>query len=129
MTKVASLTIVYNDDTDQFCMIKRHKDGETGFPCGKVEEWETIQDGAIRELEEETGITLLDLHGAPQEIGRAMMDDCLVFVFGVNTRGNIKLIEREEGVPFWATPEEIRDTQGRFADFNRKALEIFYVNM
>lgn len=54
-------TVVYNRRLEKFLIVRRSEDknyypGIWQFPGGVLEDGETIREGALRELEEETGI-------------------------------------------------------------------------
>ena len=50
--------IIYDKDTKTYLLVKGRKSGKWGFPKGHMELGETERETAIRELKEETGISL-----------------------------------------------------------------------
>ena len=53
--------IIIENDTGLVLSIERQKNGQIGLPAGSLEEGETIKECIIREVREETGITVTDL--------------------------------------------------------------------
>lgn len=51
-------------DKDHILLLKKPRRGWYAFPGGKMERNETIKESAIREFQEETGLTLVDPHVA-----------------------------------------------------------------
>lgn len=54
--------IIIENEKQEFLLIERSDNGQLGIPAGALEEGETIEACIRREVQEETGLRLLDLH-------------------------------------------------------------------
>ena len=95
-----------------------------GLPCGHVEDGESPEVCALREAEEETGLVLALVPGAPpyiavDPVGGKLVHTFLATVSGGTLRGEVP----GEGTPCWTTPAEL--AAGPYADYNRRAFEFF----
>jgi 8-oxo-dGTP diphosphatase len=84
--------------------------GLWNFPGGKVEEDESLEEAALRELEEETGMT-----GEVDESGEPYINDgelgyWRIFPFLVEVSGEVEL-NHEHTEHRWIRPEEIRELE------------------
>lgn len=65
---IASCVLIVNEETKKFLAVSLKWDhDDMNFPGGKVEENETVEEAGIREVKEETGLTvsnLIKLHSA-----------------------------------------------------------------
>ncbi len=94
------------------------------FPGGHVESGESMTEAVIREVQEETGLTVSDVRLCGC---KSWWEDdfCyLVFFYKTSSFSGVLLSESEEGENFWATEEEIRSMQlapgfGRMLDVFR----------
>ena len=79
------------------------------FPGGHVEEGESFVDSAVREVWEETGLTVRDLSscGVIHWCNRATGDRYLVFLYRTRDFSGALLPETDEGRVFWIDPREI----------------------
>lgn len=53
--------IIIENEKNEFLIIQRTDNGHMGIPAGSLEENETIEECIIREVKEETGLTILSL--------------------------------------------------------------------
>jgi 8-oxo-dGTP diphosphatase len=79
------------------------------FPAGGVEEGESLVEAAIREMKEETGLTVSNLRpcGIVHWYNDKTGDRHLVFNYKTSDFFGELLPETEEGKVFWVTPEEL----------------------
>ncbi len=115
MKKILTLCLVYNKTRILLGEIKKEgqlKGRYNGFG-GKVEEGETIEEAAVRELKEECGISPLDMEKRGVIIFKFTEDnpfdgnpDMEVHIYSV-TEFEGELIETEEMKPQWFTHKEI----------------------
>lgn len=115
----ASLIVVQSLDSGKFLMMAGPKG--LGFPCGKWEEGESGMQAALRELEEETGLTDVD--------GPYWLCDMPHGEFTVSCYDATLPIEMHaepesahEGHCVWMSKEEILAADSKYADFNRELL-------
>ena len=95
------------------------------FPGGHLEPMESIVDSVIREIKEETGLTIsnLVLCGVKQ----AFMRDggrYIVFLYKTNCFTG-ELLSIDEGKNFWMPLEELKNSKDKLADNFEYMLEVF----
>lgn len=79
------------------------------FPGGHVEEGESFVDSAVREIKEETGLTVCHLRacGVIHWSNSETHDRYLVFLYKTEDYSGKLLPETDEGRVFWVTPDDI----------------------
>tara|TARA_Y100000310_G_scaffold11802_1_gene12307 strand:- start:2097 stop:2531 length:435 start_codon:yes stop_codon:yes gene_type:complete len=114
-------------DKDRICLIKRnnepHKD-RIALPGGFVEYDETVEDAAIREAKEETGldVELIGILGVYSEPGRNPSKHTISTVF-IAKPTSLDLKANDEGEPFWESLDTVEKMDLAF-DHN-KAIKHF----
>lgn len=90
-------------------LLTRHSVRGVEFPGGKAEEGETIQDAAIRETIEETGVTITDLVKFAEYVVVSNVTFCKAVFTGqvVSIDENPQLHETEGAL--WMTDEELNE--------------------
>ena len=103
-----------DENTGEFLLIKQYripiKSVQFEFPAGLVEEEETLEEGALRELMEETGYTgqIISISSPlPKTAGLTNEATHLVFCSVDKTTGKEPDMDASEEITsFWITPEE-----------------------
>jgi 8-oxo-dGTP pyrophosphatase MutT (NUDIX family) len=98
-------------DKDNVLMVQHNK-GHYGFPKGHVEENETEEETAIREVKEETSCDVLILNGFREVITYSPKENVMkdvVFFVGIPKTKNIKPQEEEvKEVKFYSIDEALK---------------------
>ena len=111
-SKLAATALIFNEDKSQLLGVSR-KDNHTlfGLPGGKVDVGETLYEGLIREVKEETG---LDVNSAIPIFFREDGDFVAVVYLVTDYSGEVSTTER--GVVKWITFEDLKN--GAFSEYN-----------
>lgn len=112
-TEITNMVMVYDETTGLAVMQRRVKYWcGISFPGGHPEPGESLYDSAVREVKEETGLTVWDLtpcgavHWA-HENG----DRYFVFLYKTCRYAGELLDETAEGAVFWADPESFPESE------------------
>jgi len=116
--------LILNDDDLILGVSRKDDHNDFGLPGGKIEPGETPEEAIIREVKEETGLTLRGSF-------RCMMHDCFdkkngmkpCVVFAAKATGEISYDEPH--VVKWVTAKTL--TEGTFGDFNKKTFEFLNI--
>ena len=111
---LAAVALIFNKDKTKLLGVSR-KDNSTlfGLPGGKVDVGESMSEGVIREVKEETGLNVKSV--APiflREDGEFVAAVYLV----TDYEGEVST--KESGVVAWITFEDLK--QGAFSEYNTK---------
>ena len=107
----ASCVVIMRKDGKFLGVSRKNDHSDFGFPGGHIEDGESPEGAAIRELQEETGLIATNLHylmKVPTKSGGF----CAVFL----CKAKGKIHTEEEGVVKWVTQEDLLD--GSFGDQN-----------
>ncbi|MBQ3044470.1 MAG: 8-oxo-dGTP diphosphatase [Clostridia bacterium] len=106
-----NMVMVEDKETGRVLVQERRKSW-TGlsFPGGHVEQYESIVDSAIREVKEETGLDIQNLHhcGIIHWVHKTRSDRYIVFLYKTNDFSGELLAETDEGRVFWISPDELK---------------------
>lgn len=104
---LANMCMVYKDDMILVQMRKKKDWPGLTFPGGHVENNETLEESVIREIKEETGLTLKSLHlSGIKEWPREENTRYLGFLYKSNDFEG-EIISSKEGEVFWIKKEDI----------------------
>jgi len=114
------VTVNVVENNGEYLLAERSKDNKWEFVGGKVEEGETIEEAALRELEEETGLQaeVIEVNGSYPSADNPEWE--LVPVYMKSYNRDVELADEHLQYD-WIKPEEIQnyDTLGQ-----EKALEL-----
>ncbi|MFD0618148.1 8-oxo-dGTP diphosphatase [Paenibacillus sp. GCM10027629] len=108
--EMTNMCMIYDPTTDKVLVQDRIKSWKgIAFPGGHIEDGESIIDSTIREIKEETGLTISDLElcGIVYWYNDATGDRYLVFSYRTEVFSGQLLDETEEGRLFWVDKNEL----------------------
>ena len=112
--KLAAVALIFNKDKTKLLGVSRKDNHKLfGLPGGKVDVGESMSEGVIREVKEETGLSVKS--SAPiflREDGEFVAAVYLV------TKYEGEVSTKESGVVAWITFEDLK--QGAFSEYNTK---------
>ncbi len=117
LVKLASIALIFNRDKSKILGVSRKEDTtKFGLPGGKIDWGEKIYDGMVREVKEETGISVLSAN----PIFFREDGEYIVGVYLVNKyEGEINTTEK--GIVKWITFEDLK--RGAFSEYNTQLEE------
>jgi len=108
--EMTNMCMIYDSTTNKVLVQDRVKSWKgIAFPGGHIEDGESIIDSTIREIKEETGLTISDLElcGIVYWYNDSTGDRYLVFSYRTEVFNGQLLEETEEGRLFWVDKEEL----------------------
>lgn len=118
----AALSLIIAKDTGNVLVVRRLKDNQIGFPCGKIENDEEPIEGAYRELFEETGVSKGRLINGLGAIEYRVFEGTAVYSYigSVTKQFPVKASKGfgNETTPFWMSITDLVNHESRFKSFN-----------
>lgn len=108
--ELTNMVMVQNPDTKEVIVQERVKSWcGVSFPGGHVENGESIYDSAVREIKEETGLTIENLKycGIIYWFNNVTEDKYFVHLYKTTDYSGEMLEKTEEGRVFWTSIEEL----------------------
>ena len=104
--------MVYNQKGQVLVQDRKKEDWKgIAFPGGKVESNESIIESTIREIKEETGLTITNLQGCGYKDWEREGVRRIVFLFKTNQFEGELIEEHREGKNFWIEIDKIKEYQ------------------
>ena len=125
MNKKAAGILLFNNKNEVLLFSRAKDNSGAGVPGGKVEEFETPLDAAMRECLEETGIEIISVNPAAfVEFDEQGGYEFYTF-YATEYKGSIKNLRPNEGLASWGSINEL--INGPFSKYNSAMLEHFGV--
>ncbi|MGG1555337.1 8-oxo-dGTP diphosphatase [Paenibacillus ferrarius] len=108
--ELTNMCMIYDRATDRVLVQERVKSWKgVAFPGGHIEDGESIIDSTIREIKEETGLTVsnLELCGIIYWYDEVTKDKYFVFSYRTEVFSGELLTETDEGRLYWVSKEEL----------------------
>lgn len=132
---LANMCMVYNEKNEVVVQDRLKSFKGISFPGGHIENGESIVDSVIREVYEETGLTIsnLKLQGVKNWFNEKENHRYMVFMYKTNTyQGDLK--SSDEGICKWMNIEDVLNQNLAFEDMsdmitlltNEELSELFY---
>ena len=126
IVELTNMCMIIDEKTNKILCQDRLKNDWPGLtlPGGHVENGEPFIKSVIREVKEETGLTIYDLklEGIVSWYNKALNERCVIFLYKT-TKYKGKLIQSSEGINKWLTLEEIK--KGHMAPDFEEILSIY----
>lgn len=125
--EMTNMCMIYDKATNKVLVQDRIKSWKgISFPGGHVEDGESIVDSTIREVKEETGLSVSDLElcGIMYWYNDATGDKYLVFSYRTDVFHGQLLEQTEEGRLFWVDKQELPTLP--LADGLKERLPMFF---
>jgi mutator protein MutT len=112
--KLAAVALIFNEDRTMLLGVTRKDNHKLfGLPGGKVDVGESMHEGVIREVKEETGI---DVKSAAPIFLREDGEFVAAVYLVTDYEGEVST--KESGLVAWITFEDLK--QGAFSEYNTK---------
>jgi len=111
--EMVTCVMIQNSDTNEVIVQNRkRKYPGYSFPGGHVERGESIYDCAVREVKEETGLDVKNLHycGVVHWVDRENDERYLAFMYKTTQFSGKLITENDEGEYFWLNMNELLRT-------------------
>lgn len=108
--EMTNMCMIYNKENNKVLVIERVKSWMgISFPGGHVEDGESIVEATIREIKEETGLTIKNLQacGVVYWFNKDNGDRYFVYNFKTDNYSGELIRETEEGKVFWVEADKL----------------------